>query len=165
MSDILAHYSPEDVTVLLAGFVQVSGFVAGTFVSIKKQLPVFSEKKTADGVVSRLHNKSDLYKVTLSLHSASDSNQVLTYMSKLDDITKMGKFPLIIKDQLGSSIFFASQCWIESLPDVDYSESIDSRNWEICCYGGAFNVGGNSDPSSEMEDILRIGGSILGGVV
>jgi len=165
MSKTLARYSPEDVTVILAGFYTVSGFSAGTFVSINKYSPVFTERQSADGHVSRTHTKSDLYKVNISLASTSDSNQVLTYMSRLDELTFRAKFPVIIKDQLGSSLFFASQCWIESVPSADYSEDVDTREWAICCYGGAFNVGGNYEPSSEMEDILNIGSGIIGGVV
>ena len=161
----LATYSPEDVTVIVAGLVHITGFASGTFVNVEKVLPVFRQRQSADGVVSRTHTRSDLYNVTLTLASTSDSNQVLTYMCKLDDMTRRGKFPLIIKDHSGSSLFFASQCWIESIPSLSYSEDVDSRDWTICCYGGALNVGGNYNESSTGEDIFNIGSSILAGVV
>lgn len=164
MSKRLAHYSPEDVTVIIAGTYQVTGFASGTFVSISKTTPIFSERVSADGVAARRHTGNDLYRISLTLHQSSDSNQALTYMSRIDDLTRMGKFPMIIKDQLGTSLFFGSQCWIENVPDLDFSEDITEREWVIVAHG-VMNVGGNDDPSSTTQDIFNIGSGLLSGVV
>lgn len=165
MSDKLATYSPEDVTVVIAGFIHITGFASDTFLNIQKYSDTFTERESSDGVTYRLHKKSDLYKVTLTLAQTSDSNQVLTYIHKVDEVSKAGKFPLIIKDHSGSSLFFASQCWIRSIPDSDFSTEINTREWELSCYGGQFNVAGNYGQSEVYEDVLRIGAGILGGVV
>lgn len=165
MSERIAHYSPEDITVLIGGLYQVSGFVAGSFVSISKARPVFVEKESADGYVTRTNGSSKFFRVTLTLSSVSDSNQVLSYLSRLDEITNSAKFPIIIKDQLGSSLFFGTDCWISSVPNLTFSENIDSREWVISCADSVMNVGGNYDDSQLPEDILNIGAGLLSGVV
>lgn len=160
---ILGHYSPEDVTVLFSGVHQLSGFVDGTFVSISKDNPTFTVHETADGVVGRRYNKSSVYTVNLILASTSESNQVLTYAAKLDELTQMGKFPLIIKDQSGSSLFFSLTSWIETTPDADFSVDIESRSWSIKCAQATFNVGGNESPSGMGEDVLNAALGLSGG--
>ncbi|MCK9530499.1 MAG: hypothetical protein M0R77_08060 [Gammaproteobacteria bacterium] len=159
---ILGTYSPEDVTVLFGGVHQLSGFIDGTFISISKDEPSFSTRVSADGAPTRTFSSNPLYTVQLVLHSGSESNQVLSYALTVDEITKMGKFPLIIKDQLGSSLFFSLTSWIESKPDSDFSVSIEEREWTIKCSQVTFNVGGNDSPSSLGEDVLRTGLGLAG---
>lgn len=161
----LAHYSPEDVTVLLGGIIELKGFVDGSFIDIRKDTPLFLTKETADGKVVRTHKKSDLYTVSINLTSYSDSNQALTYAALIDKATKMGKFPLIIKDQLGSSLFFALTAWIENMPDSSFAVDIESRQWVIKCADANFNIGGNYEASGALEDVLNSAGGFIAGMI
>lgn len=162
-SNILATYSPEDVTILLGGVVQISGFVDGTFISISKDSPMYTTKESADGTITRTYKKSMLYNVNLILANTSDSNQTLTYTSGLDTLTQMGKFPLIIKDQLGGTLLFSLTSWIENFPDSDFSTGIEGRSWEIKCSQAVFNLGGNGTPSGLGGDILNTGFGLAAG--
>ena len=155
MSNILANYSPEDVTVLLGGFHQLSGFAEGTFLTISKASPIYITRESSDGVVSRTHRNSQVYDVSLILHQASESNQTLAYTARLDELTNMGKFPLLIKDQLGSTMFFSMTSWIESIPDSSFSTDVETRTWNIKCSQAVFNLGGNESASSTTEDFLN----------
>lgn len=159
----LAHYSPERVTVLLGGAVQISGFVDGTFITVSKDSAMYSTKESADGKPTRTFKKSSIFNVSLTLASTSDSNQLLTYTSGLDTLTQMGKFPLIIKDQLGGTLLFSLTSWIESLPDSDFSTTIDGRTWEIKCSQAVFNIGGNESESGLGEDLINTGFGLVGG--
>lgn len=161
----LAHYSPEDITVLFSGVHQLSGFADGTFVSITKDNPTYTTHESSDGVVSRKYNSSKVYTVKLTLANTSESNQVLTYAAALDAATQMGKFPLIIKDQLGSSLFFSLTSWIETLPDSSFSTSITGREWTIKCAQAVFNLGGNDSPQSLSQDALNVALGLAGSFI
>lgn len=161
----LATYNPEEVTVLFAGTAQISGFADGAFISISKDTPSFSTKETSDGIVGRTYNNSGLYTVELTLASTSESNQLLTYALRADELTRMGKFPLIIKDQLGGSLFFSSTSWIETIPDTDYSTEIGERTWSIKCSQASLNLGGNESDTSGTEDFLNGALGLLSGIL
>lgn len=165
MSDILASYSPEDVTVAIAGVTSISGFADGTFIRITKDIPTYKSHVSADGQVSRQFQAGGLYTVNLILSSTSASNQVLSYLARADELTQMGKFPIIIKDQLGSSLFFSTTSWIETMPDTSFSTKIEEREWTIKCTQAMLNVGGNERGSTVAEDFMNSALGFAGGML
>lgn len=154
MSTILSHYSPEDVVVLIGGFLPIEGFLEGTFIGISKDTAFFTTKESSDGVVSRVANKSGLYTVSLTLMSTSESNIILTRTAALDNITHMLKFPLIIKDTLGSTLLFSTTSWVENVPNTDFTLGVSARTWNIKCAKATLNVGGNERASGLVEDAI-----------
>lgn len=152
----LAHYSPEDVDVLLAGMFRVEGFVDGTFIHIQKDEPVYKTKVTADGIPTRVAVPNPLYTVSVSLASTSDSNQVFTRLVTVDTLTNSAKFPLIIKDRSGGSVFFSGQSWIEGQANGTYSNGIEVRQWTIKCSGAVLHLGGNYDRDELTDNILNL---------
>ena len=68
----------------------------------------------------------------------------------------MGKFPLIIKDSSGESVFFAASCWIDSIPEVSYGTDVTEREWSITAPNGSMYVGGNYRQSGMMEDVIGV---------
>lgn len=154
MSNLLT-YSPEDITILLAGVIPIDGYVDGTFLSIKKDVDPYSSKTTADGIVSRTYRNSQSYTLTLTLHSASASNDVLTTLWQLDELTQTAKFPIIVKDQLGTSFFFSSTSWVEGVADLDYGTNITERRWTIKSSQALISIGGNDSESTLIGDLTR----------
>lgn len=157
----LASYSPEDVTILVAGFIPISGLIDGTFVTISKDLSPFSTARTSDGQVARLYNCDSSYTITLTLQNTAESNDVLTKMWQIDEISQLGKFPLMIKDQLGTSLFFSTTSWIESVPTMEYSNNITERVWVIRSSQAVINFGANQERSSAIQDLANIVASSL----
>lgn len=165
LKKILYSYSPEDIDILIAGAIKITGYADGTFVNIAKDGQTFVTKLSSDGQVSRTHTNIRTYNVDITLHSAAESNQVLTYLHAADDISKMAKFPLIIKDNLGSTLLFAPSAWIEHTPDTTFSTEITERQWTIKCANASMNIGGNDGGTSMAEDILTAGLGQLGGIL
>lgn len=155
------NYCPDEVNVLLAGFINISGFVDGTFVDISKDVVPFSSVRTADGTVARMYNNDQTYTITLTLHCGSSSNDLLTKLWQLDEITQKGKFPLLIKDFSGSDLFFSTTTWIEGIPSISKSNGIDSRIWVLRSSQAIINVGGNTNPSGLLQDITNLAISSL----
>lgn len=151
---ILAHYSPEDVIVLVAGSIPISGMAEGTFVSVTKEDVPFTTKVSADGVVSRSYTNSQVYNITLTLHSASSSNDLLTKLWRIDEMTQRGKFSVLVKDPLGTSLFHSNIGWVSKTPNLEFADKITNRDWTITCTQGTVNFGGNEDASQAVDDLL-----------
>lgn len=156
MAGGLAHYSPEDVDVLIAGMFKIQGFVEGTFINIEKDESFFKTKVTSDGRATRVLVSNPLYTVKLSLASTSESNQVFTRMLTIDALTSSAKFPLIIKDRSGGSVFFSGQSWIEEQAIGTYSNGVEARQWVIKCSEAVFNIGGNENRDDITENIINL---------
>lgn len=163
----LFNYCPEEVTIIAGGFFQLKGFVDGTFISVNKDIVPFTSVRTPDGTVARLYNNDNTYTVSVTLHSASDSNDVLTKLWQLDEITQKGKLPLIIKDHSGSDLLFSPAAWLESVPNLIKSNGIEGRTWTFKATGCVINIGGNSGASNIVNDLINLAASglpSLGGV-
>lgn len=148
-------YSPEEVDFLIAGLVPVRGFVDGTFIDIRKNVTPYGLHTSTDGLNSRVYRNSNTYTAQITLSSTSESNEILTKIWQLDEITQMGKFPIIIKDNFGSSLFFSATAWIQQPADMYYSNRITDRVWIFQCTQCTFTVGGNEEPSGAIEDLVN----------
>lgn len=151
----LATYMPDACTFLAFG-IPLDGFVAGTFISVTKDINPFTTVKTPDGTVARLYNSDQTYTIALTLYSGSDSNDVLTKLWQLDEITQRGKFPVFIKDGSGSDLFFSTTSWIESIPPIVKSDNFEARTWVIRSSQAVINIGGNGDASSILRDLTNL---------
>lgn len=157
----LFSYCPEEVNVLVAGFLPIKGFVDGTFINITKDVMPFSSARTPDGTVSRLYNNDQTYTIELSLYNGSQDNDILTKLWQLDEITQRGKFPLLIKDNSGTDLFFSTTSWIEQVPSMTKSASVDTRTWVLRSSQAIINIGGNEEVSSLINDLVNAASSAL----
>jgi hypothetical protein len=85
-------------------------------------------------------------------------------MWQVDELTQMGKFPLLIKDQSGSDLLFSTESWIEGIPSMTKSNAVDSRVWVIKSAYATINLGGNEEQSSIIGDIVNMAVSALPGL-
>lgn len=149
------NYAPDEVNVVVAGFIPLNGFVDGTFIEISKDVPPFTSNTTSDGFVSRVYNNSPVYTLKITLIAASNSNQVMDKLWKIDQITQKGKFPIIIKDQSGSDLFFSTTAWIEDPPNMTKGTTIEGNVWTLKCSQAIINFGGNEEVSSLVDDLAN----------
>ncbi len=156
----ILHYSPQDVTISIAGMYLLDGYADGTFVDIFKEVKPFTSAKSMDGGRARVYNKDSGYQVELTLAQSSQSNDILSAIYNIDVATQIGKFPLFIKDNRGSTTFMALTAWVEDIPRVTFSNGMETRTWVIGCTQASLNVGGNSDLSS-AESVAFFGTSLL----
>ena len=160
----LFSYIPESVNCLIGGIIPVEGFVDGTFISVDKDEMPYSSIRMPDGTVARKKNTSQTYTITITLHNGAETNNLLTKMWQIDELTDRGKFPLLIKDQSGSDLLFSTESWIEGIPSMTKSNAIDSRVWVIKSAYAVINIGGNEEQSDLINDIVNIAASALPGL-
>lgn len=153
-------YSPSDVIVSIAGMHTVVGYVEGTFIKIMKTARPFEKTRAMNGEISRIFTTDDTFRVELTLMQSSASNNVLSMLYSIDAATRVGKFPLFIKDTRGQTSFLSATTWVEQLPDVSFGGGLETRTWIFGCADASLMVGGNDD-SSLVEDALMIATPLL----
>lgn len=141
-------YSPDDVDVLIGGFYKLEGIADGTFVKVTKDLPPFTTSRSTDGMVARKGVINSTYTIEISVLSTSPANNVFTRFWQADTLLNVGKFPILIKDNLGSGYFFSTTCWVEQIPSLEYSTSSTINMWTIRAHEGAIVIGGNDSQAN-----------------
>lgn len=156
----LLNYSPNDVSITIAGIYSVTGFAEGTFVKITKDTQTVSVTRAMDGTMSRIKSPDTGWKVEITLAQSSSGNDILSTLWNVDKVTGMGKFPLFIKDGSGSTMFLAATAWIEELPDVIFSNQMETRTWRFQATDATINIGGNHE-NLDLSSVLGLGAMAL----
>ena len=153
-------YSPSDVYLSIALAHQVTGYADGTGISLVKEEPVFGKVKGAHGHIGRFHIPDKTYRLEITLAQTSPSNAVLNGLLSVDQASRIGMFPVFIKDNSGQDVFTSPTCWIESPPDVNYSNRIEERTWTLICANTVFGIAGNDSEQSAVRDAGRLASMI-----
>lgn len=156
----LWNFSASEVDILLYGLHKVKGISTGTFVTVTKDVVPFPSARTTDGMVYRKYTNDQTFTIQLTLLAASPTNSLLTKLWLFDESTKMGKFPLLIKDGLGTSKFFSSTTWVEMPPPLSFSDDMETRTWLLRSSQAVINIGGSGD-ASLADDIATL---VLSGI-
>ena len=184
----VSTYSPCDVSVIY-GLKHISGFMEGSFVSIKRETPIFNHVRSMDGHCAISVQKYSTYTITLTLAQTSSSNQFLHSLQKtmMKSLTKLdstspfsglsslsgikttvsnviSKLPFIIKDGSGNSVFFGTDVWLSEEPEVVYSAGMEGRTWTIKCLNASSSIAGNGEDDllAELAGIGAIAESVTG---
>lgn len=152
----LWSYSPADVVILVGGLYRVEGLVEESFVEIEKDVEPYTSVSTPDGTIARKYNRNAEYTTRIKISSMSPSNDILTKLWQLDEITQRAKFPLMIKDTTGSGLFFSPTTWVQKPATLNFTGTQAENTWVLRSADGVINVGGNDDPSGLLEDIANI---------
>lgn len=136
-------YNPKDHSIIFGG-VRITGFADGTFVSVAPTSAVWERVVGADGLVTRVRQNDDTAIVTITLKQSADVNATLSAFLNLDKLSGQGKFPIMIKDGSGTSVFVAPEAWIAEIPEQANSKSVENREWVIHTGNAVFSIGGNN---------------------
>lgn len=136
-------YSPKKVSVVVAGVI-IRGYADGTFVMVERSADTFTKVTGADGEVGRVHSADRSGRITITLQQTSESNDILSALQLADELSLTGKFPVIVKDNNGTSLYMAGDAWIMKAPNAEYSNGMSTREWIIECADLDPFAGGNS---------------------
>jgi len=157
-NQFIGNYSPDDFTIVLSkgDFVhKITGFADGTFIGMERVVPTSEPYQGVgdDNVFARTKRKVTAMNVTISLHQASPSNYVLQKLQQADAADPMSNewvFNCTIKDLSGQTVMSTANAIIMAPPSVNYSTTIETRDWGIFMFGSDLTIGGNM-PLSEQE--------------
>jgi hypothetical protein len=139
-------YSPDKVLCIIGG-VPMSGFADGTGITVEREADAFTKVVGSDGVVSRVKSANRTGSVTITLQQTSASNDILSGFALLDEVSNEGVFPVLIKDNLGRSVFASGEGWVKKIPSSAFGKDISDREWVIDCGKLNIFVGGNTESS------------------
>ena len=113
----------------------------------------------ADVSNARVVRSNKASTITLTLHQASSSTDILSQLLANDEETRDDTwlFSINIKDTIGRSLYYSPQAFIGSQPDAAYSTGIETRDWVIQCVSLSNMQGGNgkfdADTAATLEEI------------
>jgi hypothetical protein len=151
-------YSPSDISITFAG-VPIEGFSSDNVVRINRIDPIYTSKRAMDGSVSVTKQKYSKWQVSIFLAQSSESNDLLNGVQKLlfsADIKALQYLPLIIKDNSGTTMFFAKDVWIEQLPELEFGQSLATREWVFMCNDVECIIGGNAEDLSGITEAVAV---------
>ena len=156
---ILGTYSPEDVTMIIsnASFSHtVNGFTEGTFITVGREVPHATLYTGADLSNARVIRRNKGGTINVTLHQASVSNDVLSYLLQKDEESPMGDwlFAITIKDELGRSVFHSPVTFIAQPPEASFGTEITDRQWVLQAVSIDQIQGGNGKFSPDTSATL-----------
>ncbi len=134
---------------MLFGTEIITGYAAGTFISIEPQGDGTTAVVGCDQeIVRSIDPESILAQVTITLLQSSSSNTMLSGLKDVDNQSGAGISPLIIKDLTGNSVFISDQAWIVKKPNLQRGKTAEDGNCEwvflAVAPDEAYVVGGHS---------------------
>lgn len=128
-----SEYDPDQVIVSVGG-ADIEGFAPGNFVTIAMDNDAFNMTVGTQGDVtrSRLTNKAG--KITVRLMQTSPSNDLLSTIHNLDQVTPNGGgvFAVAVRDSAtGRAFWNGASAWIVKAPDVQFDAQDTPREWVI----------------------------------
>ena len=156
MSGKVATYAPSEFKLSILG-ADVIGFSNGVFASLERTDPVFGYRRAIDGRVNVFIKKNATRRLTFTIERTSPSNTWIHLLFNL--FTEYGisfKIPIFFKDQSGETSFFATECYFEEEPTINFSEDVDGVTWTIVCFDGKPVIGGNVADSDSSKAINLI---------
>lgn len=115
----------------------------GSFVTAARDEQAFTKQigATGEGARSKSNNNAGTVKITL-MQTAS-TNELLTALAKLDEVSNQGVYPLMVKDGNGTTLIASPGAWIQKLPDVEFAVEAGTREWTFDTDQLEMEVGSN----------------------
>lgn len=164
----VATYSPNDLTIIISqessGISHVcSGFSEDSLVQIERNAETFTMYTGADNYSTRIYNANNSAKITLSIQQSATTNDVLTRLYQNDAATRnsSGLFSISIKDNSGRSNYFSDDAYIGVVPNSNFSNSMQTRDWVIHAHNLETVIGGNGLISPEDQATLAALGTTV----
>ena len=110
----------------------ISGFAPGSFISVVYDVDAFTRLIGVDGEGAWFKSANRAALITLTLMQSSQSNDVLSAFHLADLNTPNGLLvPFSLREANGTTLLVAEKARVIKLPDVGYSDSVESRAWAI----------------------------------
>lgn len=157
----LATFAPNDVTIVISqqstglSYV-VSGFSEDSIVSIERNAETYSLYTGADNTNTRIYNANTSAKITMSLQQTSSGNDILSslYLNDAASRDSTGLFSISVVDNSGRSTYFSEEAYIAVVPNSEFGNKMQTRDWVIEATRLDTYIGGNSKLSAEDSGAL-----------
>jgi hypothetical protein len=135
-------YAPNEIQINYAGY-NLRGYADGSFIRIERRENTFSLAIGADGEAARSQSANASGSVSITLMQTSVSNDVLSKLQQLDEVTGKAMAPLQVTDAKGRTVCFSQEAWVTKPANVEYGKETGNREWTLECGNLQMFVGGN----------------------
>lgn len=156
-----ATYAPGNLTIVITheatGIAHVmSGFSEDSIVQIERVAETFTMYTGADNFSTRVFNSNNSARMTFSLQQTSATNDVLTGLYEYDKahLNSDGMFSIHVKDNSGRSDYFSDDAYVGVVPNSNFSNSMQTRDWVIHAHNMEQVIGGNAKLPPEVQATL-----------
>jgi hypothetical protein len=127
---MLKTYDPNEISVIVGTHI-VQGFASGTFVEVDLEDDDWVVKK---GISQNTRTKrtNDIGTIVITLQKTSISNTFLSNLRSIDLTTNV-PFPILVRDNLGTTLHSAEQAWIQKPAKDDHGTEPIDRVWTLTC--------------------------------
>lgn len=158
----LATFAPNDVTIVVtqqsSGISHIlSGFSEDSIVNIERNAETYTLYTGADNTNTRIYNANTSAQITVSMQQTSSTNDILTqlYSNDANSRDSTGLFSISVVDNSGRSSYFAEEAYIAVVPNSQFANSMQTRDWVIHAVRLETFIGGNSILSAEDKGTLE----------
>lgn len=148
----LSIIDPSSYSLNILGL-PIKGFSKGTFISISRSEPQFSQRRSLKGRTLIINNGVLSHRIlTFTLEKGVSENGWLHALFQLQ--AKYGvrvPIPVLFRDELGTSTFFCKSAYFQE-PEIGFGNEPDSNNWELVCNNSSLVIGTNE----QNDEVSRI---------
>jgi hypothetical protein len=137
----MATYDPKQIKQSFFG-VEITGYASGTFLSITSE-DGFEKDRGSDGAIDYVNKNVNDLDVVNTLKQTSETNLALNAIHEADKVSNTGIGAYMMDDLQGDSKIIAPVARIMKRPDMVFSDSMESREWNIGTGPAVFICGGN----------------------
>lgn len=127
------NWDPGRFVVVVNG-VQIQGYADGTFIKASRNVPSFSTKTGADGLVVRTKSRNRTGKLVITLMQSSPSNDYLAGLVAVDEATDGASpsvGPSLVKDLNGTTFGTMGNSWVMQPADLERGSDSGNVEWTI----------------------------------
>lgn len=135
-------FDPKKVNIII-GASFLTGYADGRFITTKRASDMWNKKVGASGEVARAKSNDLSGEIEIVLLQSSSSNDILSALATLDELTNTGIVPLLIQDMSGTTLAAAKSCWVKKKPDSEMSKEVGERTWILDTDELEYFIGGN----------------------
>jgi len=127
--DSLREYDPSQVIITWSGIPLHSGIVDGTFLTVKRNKPMWKLVKGGDGEGARVRSSDHSGTLSVTIRNGSAINNLLASAVNLDALTGAVVAPLLVLDFCGATLHAGNRAFIQTPPEDTFATTEESRVW------------------------------------
>lgn len=117
---------------LIVNGIPIEGY-ADEMITVEGGEDTWTKTTGCDDQTTRVkHNATD-GSIHVFLQQTSPSNDYLTGLYNIDKASSQGTFPVMFKDQLGTTMASSGKAWIRALPQFGRGKDLKTIEWVIDC--------------------------------
>lgn len=150
---------PSELKLNIMG-VNVEGFSKGTFVTVTRNDPTFSQKRSLKGKTQVRKFSKSFYTFRFVLDSGVSSNAWIHTLYQLQQAYGIAfPLPVLFKDSMGTSTFFCKAAYFQE-PEATFGTDSTTREWMLICNEVSHVIGSNQ----QDDNIANVLGTITSAI-